>query len=134
VVTSVTVGVPLYVVGLIAGSPSLGAGLVVGALLGSVAYSALFVALSLLTRRPVLIGLLYVLLWEGLLGNFLSGTKVLSIQQYVIAVADRVSPSSLLAGGVSLAVSLGMGFVFIVGATLLAIDRLRSFSVVGETS
>jgi ABC-2 type transport system permease protein len=134
VVTSVTVGAPLYAVGLIAGSSSLGAGLVVGALLGSVAYSALFVALSLLTRRPVLLGLLYVLLWEGLLGNFLSGTKVLSIQQYVIAVADRVSPSSLLAGNVSLAVSLGMGFVFIAGATLLAIDRLRSFSVVGETT
>ena len=38
----------------------------------SLAYSALFLALSLLTRRPVLLGLLYVLIWEGLLGNLLS--------------------------------------------------------------
>jgi ABC-2 type transport system permease protein len=134
VVTSITVGVPLFVVGLIAGSTSLAVGLVVGSLLGSLAYSALFIALSLLTRRPVLLGLVYVLLWEGLLGNFLSGTRLLSIQQYVIAVADRVSGSGLLEGTVSLAVSLAMGFIFIAGATVLAIDRLRSFSVVGDTS
>ena len=110
-------------------------GLVVGALVGSIAYSALFVALSLLTRRPVLLGLIYVLIWEGLLGNFLTGTRVLSIQQYVIAVADRVSHSATCSTPRSRSpVALGMAFVFAVGATLLAIDRLRSFSVVGETS
>ena len=133
-VTAVTVCVPLFVLGLIANSVSLGLGLVVGGLLGSVAYCALFVALSMLTRRPVLLGLMYVLIWEGLLGGILSGTKVLSILQYVIAVSDRVSGSDLITGTVSLPVSLGMAFVFIAGATLLAIDRLRSFAVVGETS
>jgi len=133
-VTAVTVCVPFFLVGLVAGSVSLGIGLVVGGLLGSLAYCSLFVALSLLTRRPVLVGLVYVLVWEGLLGNFLSGTRVLSIQQYVIEVADRVSRSDLISGNVSLAVSLAMSFVFVAGATLLAIDRLRSFSVVGETS
>jgi len=133
-VTAVTVGVPLYAVGLLAGSSRLGVGLVVGATLGTVAYSALFVALSLLTRRPVLLGLIYVLVWEGLLTNLLTGTRVLSIQQYVLAVADRVAQSDLLTGNVSLAVSLAMAFIFASGATLLAIDRLRSFSVVGETS
>lgn len=133
-VTAVTVCVPFFLVALVAGSVSLGIGLVVGGLLGSLAYCSLFVALSLLTRRPVLVGLVYVLVWEGLLGNFLSGTRVLSIQQYVIEVADRVSRSDLINGNVSLAVSLAMSFVFVAGATLLAIDRLRSFSVVGETS
>ena len=58
---------------------------------------------------------------------------MLSIQQYVVTVADRVAPTDLLTGSLA-AVSLGMAFVFVVGATLLAIDRLRSFSVVGETS
>ena len=57
------------------------------------AYSALFLALSLVTRRPVLLGLVYVLIWEGLLGSFVSGTRVLSIQQYVIALADRIAPT-----------------------------------------
>jgi ABC-2 type transport system permease protein len=76
----------------------------------------------------------YVLVWEGVLGNVVSGTQVLSIQQYVIAVADRLSPSTFLATTVSLPVALAMAFVFSAGATVLAIDRLRSFTVVGETS
>jgi ABC-2 type transport system permease protein len=133
-VTAVTVCVPLFAVGFVAGSSRLGWGLVVGGLVGSAAYCSLFVALSLVTRRPVLVGLIYVLLWENLLSNFLSGTRVLSIQQYVLEVADRVSSSDLISGNVSLAVALSMSFVFVAGATVLAIDRLRSFSVVGETS
>lgn len=133
-VTAVTVCVPLLAVAFVADSPRLGLGLVVGGLLGSMAYCSLFVALSLVTRRPVLVGLIYVLLWENLLANFLSGTRVLSIQQYVLEVADRVSGSDLLSGNVSLAVALAMSFVFVAGAIVLAVDRLRSFSVVGETS
>ncbi len=134
-VTAVTVGVPLFVIGLLAGSVQFGLALVVGAALGAAAYSALFLALSLLTRKPVLIGLIYVLLWEGLLGNLLSGIRVLSIRQYVIAVVDRLSTdTSFFSGIVSLPVALAMTFIFTVGATLLAIDRLRSFTVAGETS
>lgn len=133
-VTFVTTAVPLFAIGLIGGSVSLAIGLAVGALVGSIAYSALFMALSLLTRRPVLLGLIYVLIWEGLLGNVLAGTRALSIQQYVIAIADRVANAEALNTTVSFPVAAGMAFVFAVGATLLAIDRLRSFSVVGETS
>jgi ABC-2 type transport system permease protein len=133
-VTAVTVGVPMFIAGLIAGSAQLGLGLAVGCVVGAFAYSALFLALSLLTRRPVLLGLLYVLIWEGVLGNFLAGTRILSIQQYVTAVAVRVGDTELLTGTVSVAVSVVMAVVFTVGGTLLAIDRLRSFSVAGETS
>jgi ABC-2 type transport system permease protein len=133
-VTALTVGVPMLATGLIAGSTKLGLGLVAGSALGALAYSALFLALSLVTRRPVLLGLLYVLIWEGLLGNILSGSRVLSVQQYVVATADAVSGTDLLQGTVSTPVSLVMAVVFAVGGTLLAIDRLRSFSVAGETS
>jgi ABC-2 type transport system permease protein len=133
-VTAVTVGAPMFVAGLIAGSLRLGVGLAVGCGVGAFAYSALFLALSLLTRRPVLLGLLYVLIWEGLLGNLLSGTRLLSIQQYVTAVAARVGDTDLLTGKVSVPLAVTMAVVFTVGGTLLAIDRLRSFSVAGETS
>jgi ABC-2 type transport system permease protein len=134
VVTAVTAGVPLYVTGLIAGSSALAVGLALGAILGAMAYCSLFVLLSLLTRLPVLVGLVYVLVWEGLLGNLLDGTKVLSIQQYVIAVADRVASSDILATSVSVPVALVMAAVVAVGATVFAVDRLRSFSIVGETA
>ncbi|HZN18297.1 MAG TPA: ABC transporter permease subunit [Micromonosporaceae bacterium] len=132
-VTAVTVGAAMFAAGLVAGPVRLAVGVTVGAVLGALAYCALFLALSLVTRRPVLLGLLYVLIWEGLLGNLLSGTRVLSIQQYVVAVADRVAGTPLLTGLVSVPVSLVMSAVFAVGATVLAVDRLRSFSVAGET-
>ncbi|WP_262283918.1 ABC transporter permease subunit [Micromonospora sp. MA102] len=133
-VTAVTVAVPLYVAGVLADSVRLGLALAAAASIGALAYCAFFVALSLLTRRPVLLGLVYVLIWEGLLGNFVSGTKVLSIQQYVIALADRIAPTELLATDVSVPVASVMSALIAVGFTALAIDRLRSFSVAGETS
>lgn len=133
-VSAATVAVPLYVAGVLADSVRLGLALAAASALGALAYSALFLALSLITRRPVLLGLVYVLIWEGLLGNFVSGTKVLSIQQYVIALADRLAPSGLLETSVSVPVAAVMSALVIVGFTVLAIDRLRSFSVAGETS
>jgi ABC-2 type transport system permease protein len=133
-VTAVTVGVPMYLAGLVAGSGRLGIGLAVGSVVGAFAYSALFLALSLLTRRPVLVGLLYVLIWEGVLGNLLTGTRMLSVQQYVVAVAAKVGGTDLLTGRVSVPVSVVMAVIFTVGGTVLAIDRLRSFSIAGETS
>ena len=126
---------PLFVTGLIAGSTRLGLGLAVGSALGALAYCALFLALSLLTRRPVLLGLLYVLIWEGLLGNLLAGTRVLSIQQYVVAVADRVSGSSTYCHGERLGPGGGRARAAVHRRRhLLAIDRLRSFTLAGETS
>jgi ABC-2 type transport system permease protein len=133
-VTAVTSAVPLLVAGWLADSPRLGLGLAAGAVLGAFAYSAFFLLLSLLTRRPVLLGLVYVLVWEGLLGRFVSGTRVLSIEQYVITVADRIAPTDLLAGQVSLPVAVTMSVIVTVGCTVAAVDRLRSFSMAGETS
>jgi ABC-2 type transport system permease protein len=133
-VSAATVAVPLYVAGVLADSVRLGLALAAASALGALAYSALFLALSLVTRRPVLLGLVYVLIWEGLLGNFVSGTKVLSIQQWVIALADRMAPTELLSTTVSVPVAGVLTALVSVGFTVLAIDRLRSFSVAGETS
>ncbi|GGK91879.1 ABC transporter permease subunit [Mangrovihabitans endophyticus] len=133
VVTAVTSAVPLFIGGMLASSARLGLGLAVGAAVGACAYSALFLLLSLLTRRPVLVGLVYILVWEGLLGRWVSGTKVLSIEQYVITIADRIAPH-VLATRVSLPVAVVMAAVFVIGSTVFAVDRLRSFRMAGETS
>ncbi|PWU43848.1 ABC transporter permease [Micromonospora globispora] len=133
-VTAATVAVPLYVAGVLAHSVRLGLALAAASALGALAYSALFLALSLVTRRPVLLGLVYVLIWEGLLGRFVDGTKVLSIQQWVIALADRMAPTDLLSTTVSVPVAAVLTALVSVGFTVLAVDRLRSFSVAGETS
>jgi len=133
-VSAVTAAVPLFIAGQLASGTRLGLGLAAGAVVGAFAYSAFFLLLSLLTRRPVLLGLVYILVWEGLLGRFVSGTRVLSIQQYVITIADRIAPTDLLTGRVSLPVAVVMAVLFTVGCAVFAVDRLRSFSVAGETS
>ncbi|MEH0845768.1 ABC transporter permease [Micromonospora sp. CPCC 205711] len=133
-VSAVTVAVPLYVAGVLADSVRLGLALAAASAVGALAYSALFLALSLVTRRPVLLGLVYVLIWEGLLGNFVKGTKVLSIQQWVIALADRMAPTALLSTTVGVTLAAVLATLVSIGFTILAIDRLRSYSVAGETS
>jgi ABC-2 type transport system permease protein len=134
VVTAVSAAVPMFVAGLLADSVAFGVALVVSSAVGAVAYSALFLLLSLLSRRPVLLGLVYVLVWEGLLGRFLSGTRVLSIEQYAIALADKLHPTDMLPGKVSVPVAIVMSAIFAVGGTIYAIRRLGAFSVAGETS
>jgi ABC-2 type transport system permease protein len=132
-VTAVTAAVPLFIAGVLAGSTRLAWALAAGALLGALAYSALFLLLSLITKRPVLLGLIYILVWEGLLGRYATGTRVLSIEQYVITVVDKIAPTPYFTGAVSLPVALIMSGVFVVGCTALAVNRLRSFSVAGDT-
>ncbi|MFF5234460.1 ABC transporter permease [Dactylosporangium sp. NPDC000521] len=132
-VTGGFAAVPLFIVGLLAESTPLAFALVVGAFVGALAYCALFLAISVITRRPVLLGLVYVVLWEGLLGNLLSGTAKLSIQQYVKTIVDWLAPTDVLSGSVSVPVSFVMAGVFTVGMTALAVQKLRTFAVAGET-
>lgn len=133
-ITTVASAGPMFLTGLIIDSGRLGLGLAVAAAVGSVAYSAVFLALSLLTRRPVLLGLLYVLIWEGLLGNLLAGSRLLSIQQYALTIAAKVGDSTLPPTRVSLPVAVVMSAVFLIVGTALAIERLRSFTLTGETN
>src|SRR5258706_2542246 len=71
-------------------------GLLVGALIASVAYNALFVMLSVLTTRAIAVGLAYLLVWEGLLGNLIGGVRGLSIGQDSVSVAESIAQTSAL--------------------------------------
>ena len=133
-ITAVVGAGSMFVAGTIVDGARLGAGLALASVLGAAAYSAVFLALSLLTRRPVLFGLLYVLIWEGLLGNLLAGSRLLSIQQYMLTIAARAGDTTLLTHRVSLPAALVMTAVFLIGGTLVAIERLRSFTLTGETA
>ncbi|GAA1032710.1 hypothetical protein GCM10009557_32060 [Virgisporangium ochraceum] len=134
VVTTVAVVVPaMFVAGTLADGLRQGAALAVGSTVASVAYCGIFVAMSLLSTRPVLVGLAYVLLWEGMLTGFISGTAVLSVTQYGIAIADSIGGTDLITGRLNVAVAAVLAAVAAVGATVLAIDRLKSYRLAGET-
>ena len=67
---------------------SLRAALAVGlaVLAGVVAYAAVFTWLGLLTNRAIAFALIYVLLWEGVIGSFLQGVNYLSVRGYTLAI------------------------------------------------
>jgi ABC-2 type transport system permease protein len=134
VLTMIVVAIPELLAGLIAtgGATKLAIGLFVGALTGSVIYSALFVMLSALTTRAMAVGLLYVLIWEVILGNFVSGARILSVEHYSLGVANSIAHDSALNAGLTLTTSLVMGIIVTVVTLVLATRRLSDFSVKGE--
>ena len=134
VVTTVATGVPLAVAAVIAGSGTLAVGLVLGAGLGALAYCALFLALSVLTKRPVAVGLVYIMLWENVLVGFVDGAKVFSVREHATTLADTVGDSPLLSSSVALGTAMVMSVLFIVVGTVGATQRLRSFALTGEAN
>ena len=85
-------------------------GFAVGVAVGSLVYCCLFVGLSAITSRALLIGLGYVFVWEAFVTSIFSGTRWVSVRQYVLGIADGVStaPASAFGadlGGVSAAVA-----------------------------
>jgi ABC-2 type transport system permease protein len=134
VVTTVATGVPLAVAALLAGPGTLAVGLVLAAALGALAYSALFLALSVVTKRPVAVGLVYIMLWENILVGFVDGARVFSVREHATTLADKVGDSALLSSSVSMGTALVMSVVFIVVGTVAATQRLRSFALTGEAN
>ena len=132
--TMVFVAVPELVAGLIAtGGPSkLAAGLFVGALVGSVIYNAVFVMLSVLTTRAIAVGLLYALIWEGVLANLVPGARLLSIGQYSLGIANSIAHDPSLNAALSLPTAVILGAIVTAAALVVAVSRLASFSLKGE--
>jgi ABC-2 type transport system permease protein len=65
-----------------------------GVALASAAYCAASVWLSLHTRRPIVIGILYILLWEGSIATFAASADRLSISAYGRAFVAQVLPQA----------------------------------------
>ena len=61
--------------------------LLLASVLAALAYSALFVLLSLVLRRAVLVGLAYLVLWEGLLAGTAVAFRNLSVGAYAARIA-----------------------------------------------
>jgi ABC-2 type transport system permease protein len=130
VATLVVGSLGVLVAGLVAGGGSQAVGWWVAALVAGTAYSALFLALSSVTRHAVVVGLIFVLIWEGLAGGFLSGVAWLSIGQWGIQIGHQAS--SALDDPVNLPWAVLASLVVTVGGVWFAGDRLRSFALTGD--
>lgn len=129
--TTLVVGAgSVFLAGLVAGGGDRAAGWAVAGLVAGTTYSALFLALSALTRHAVVIGLAFVLVWEGLLGGLLSGVAWLSIGQWGARVGHELSRD--LPDPVGLPWAIGASVVVTLAALWFAGDRLRSFALTGD--
>jgi ABC-2 type transport system permease protein len=137
----VAIGVTL----LFAALPTLIAGVVVTGALGQTAlaygaaaaiscvvYCAVFMLLGVLSRKAVIIGLMYILLWEMLVAGLVSGARVLSVQQWGQAVASGMAPDAVTST-LSIPVAVILAVLVTGAATWFASTRLRSLTLAGDS-
>lgn len=100
--------------------------------LASFAYAALFVALSVVTHRALIVGLIYTLVWEGILAGILEGTRVFSVREATLTIAEALAPvGAQIDGDVDVPTAIGL-LIVVVGLSLaVASTRLAAFEVRG---
>lgn len=126
---------PILVAGLVLapGQARLAVAYSVGALAAAAAYTALFAWLSTMTRHSVVLGLVYLLLWEGLVGGLLAGVRWVSITRWASAITESASGGDFTASPhLAVVYAIAATLVVVVGLTYLAGRRLQSFNLTGD--
>lgn len=115
------------------GGASILVGFTVATALGSMVYCCVFVLLSVLTSHALIGGLIYVFLWEGVVTELFSGTRIFSVRQYTLGVADLIANTSQRTFEANLGGVAALVLMFVVGTTAVgvAIRRLSRFEVRG---
>ena len=111
-----------------------GAVLTVGVALlaGVAAYASIFTWAGLITPRALSYGLVYVLVWEGLLSSFLTGVRYLSVRGYTLSLLHGIDATNfgiledrVIAFPAAIVGAVGVALVFF----FLAQYRLRTMDV-----
>lgn len=87
--------VPMAVLGAIAGGDAFIGGLA-GALVGLLAYLFVFTMAGLFSQRALAWGLLYVLVWEGIIAGFSRGAGRLAIRSYANSAMTRITDINIV--------------------------------------
>ncbi len=118
---------------LLTGSESgVATGFTLGALFGGIAYAAVFLLLGVLTRHAVAVGVIYALVWEGVVGGYVPGARKFSIQQWAQSLADQFSSSPFFSTEVTLGFAVPAMVIVTIGAVVWTGQRLRSLSLTGD--
>jgi ABC-2 type transport system permease protein len=114
------------------GNPDLGTAYAVAAVVGGLEYTAIFVALSLITSRALVVGLAYVVVWEGVVAALFAGTRLLSVRQHAVWVADAIGGEGAVPSDMEPQVLVVLALVT-AGAFFIAVRRLERVELRGET-
>lgn len=122
--------IPLGVAALLAGGGAeLLTATTLAAVVGVVAYSALFVLLGLVVKNSIVWGLGYVLVWEGIVAAFGSFAAKLAIRGYTRSILTSVTDVDLDLGDLPLAAGIVVPLLAAAVALALASLRLRDLDV-----
>jgi ABC-2 type transport system permease protein len=103
----------------------------IAATIGSLAYAAVFVLLSIITSRALIAGLIFVFIWEGAVTGIFEGVRYLSIRHATLGLADWLSdvPSDFFDAYVGGATALILCVAVIVLGLAYANQRLRRVEI-----
>jgi ABC-2 type transport system permease protein len=107
----------------------------IAVVIGAFVYCCGFIMLSVLTSRALIVGLIYVFLWEAVVNGLFKGTRFLSVRQTTLGIADALTNVSKLdfeariSGGTA-----AMLMVIAIGVTLYVATRRLSRFEIGEST
>jgi ABC-2 type transport system permease protein len=116
-------------------APDLPAGVPVsflwGAALGSVLYGAIFVMLGLIARQSLVIGLIYVVGFEGVLSRSVPGIKSFSVREFATAFSLKHAAPELQLGAPALTMTTVyvMGAIFFTASLAFAVYKLWRYEM-----
>lgn len=101
----------------------------VASIVGVVAYSAVFLLVGLLVKNPIVWGLGYVLIWEGVISAFGSSAAQLAISGYTRSIVTAMTDVDVDLGDQSLAAGVIVPILVAVVALFVAARRLDGMDV-----
>lgn len=119
------------VIAIDSGSREIIYGAAIAMCLGAAVYTALFVMLSVVSTHALIIGLVYVFIWEGVVAGIFEGVRYMSVRHYTIGVADWASGNvprtfdAYVAGTTALVLTI----IVIAGASYFAERRLQTAEI-----
>jgi hypothetical protein len=75
-----------------------------------------------------------VVVWEGVVAGIFSGTRAVSVRQHVLAVAEAAGGAGAGDAELALGFAVAASAVVTAGAIALAVRRLETVELRGETS
>ncbi len=103
----------------------------VSSAIGICAYCGVFLLISLVIQRALLAGIIYTFVIENILGRYLKGLRVVSIQHYVKSIYERVQddPEAVSKNAAALSTAIIVLVAATVVSLVLATWRLRRMSL-----
>ena len=100
--------------------------------LAAICYTSIFFMIAILSRNAIIVGLIYALLWETVLGGYVPGVRSLSVRQWALAPAAKIvkaHPDWGVTSAVSLTTAIVMLTLTTIVTIVVSVRRLRTLVV-----